>query len=622
MISLFINRQQAVLDKDIEIDYYVYNPFFERKGDFTYDIDIDLRVPQNAQIYGHIIRHNNQVVQQKRRAELFCGGQCLISGTEVILSIEEGKAKIQIVSSNSELNYLAASDDATIQSLDMGSIAALDYTVAMNSLYGTSDTFDFVCTPVGKTFEYFPSEGGGNNWASNLFNALYRPDANRSGDFSLHFVEDTPLRAQPYLVTVVERVCQALGYTVTANVLRTVARWKNVAIVNTTDTLYFNKMVPDWKVNDFLTAVEEWCNVVFLNDRIKKEVKIVSVHDFYQNYSADTFIKSDCVIDGTDKVFNLDAVQNVSYDNVSYDLPGYDWYRYACFDEKLIASCQKLHYSSYQALTGAGIDMATEFDKKNIFVADDTGVHYVIRRRIFHDGSGSEGYNYFFYPVMTLQAVVDEHSEESTKFSIVPAICVMLYVGGVIYNIDAGRTQEIQMSASIPISLEETSSDKEIEIKGLNDYITGGMKEATVSSVMAVFQYLGVQSCFSLGSYTAEHYPQTLAASVWPQVGVVPYMENCYIYNYYEGRFQYSMHQIMPENRSLAPKALYDAVYSLNQKIDTSRTYKINFLTSTIYDAKNYFFIRNLKLYCNFLHYRINIHGLRKTVEGEFYPVK
>ena len=41
--------------REIEIDYYVYNPFFERKGDFTYDIDIDLSVPQNAQIYGHIL---------------------------------------------------------------------------------------------------------------------------------------------------------------------------------------------------------------------------------------------------------------------------------------------------------------------------------------------------------------------------------------------------------------------------------------------------------------------------------------------------------------------------------------------------------------------------------------
>ena len=622
MISLFINRQQVVLDKEIEIDYYVYNPFFERKGDFTYDIDIDLSVPQNAQIYGHILRHNNQVVQQKRRAELFSDGKCLISGTEVILSVEEDKAKIQIVSSNSELNYLAAEDGATIQSLDMGSIAALNYEIALNSLYGTSDTFDFVCTPVGKKFEYFPSEQGSNNWAEHLYNAIYRPDANRSGDFSLHFVEDTPLRAQPYLMTIIERVCQALGYTVTANILRTDARWKNVAILNTTDTLDFNKMVPNWKINDFLTAIEEWCNVVFLNDRIKKEVKIVSVHDFYQNHSTDTFVKSDFVVDGTDKVFNSDAHQNVSYDNVSYDLPAFDWYRYACFDENLIAYCKKMHFSSYQALTGAGIDMATEFDKKNIYVADDTGVHYVIRRRSFLDGSGNQGYRFYFYPVMTLQGVVDEHSEESTKFSIIPAICVMLYVGGVIYNIDAGRTQEIQMSASIPISLEDTSSDKEIETKGLNDHITGGLREATVSSVMAVFQYMGVQPCYPLSSYASEHYPQTLAASVWPQVGVVPYMENCYIYNYNEGQFQYSMHQVMPENRSLAPKALYEAVYSLNQKIDTSRTYKIKFLASTIYDAKNYFFIRNLKLYCNFLHYKINIHGLQKTVEGEFYPVK
>lgn len=624
MIHLYIDKQEVVLSEDTEIDFYVYNPFFERKGEFTYDIDVNLSIPKNARLYSHLNRHNNKVVQQKRLAEIFNGTKCLVRGTEVILSVEDNMAKIQIVSGNSELNYLAAEDDVTMQDLEMGSLSStLTAEVALQSLYADSSTFDFVCTPVGRLFSYFPSDQGSDKYSRDYaFNALYRPDHNAEGDFSLHYIEGTPLRAQPYLVSIVERVCQALGYKVTGNVLRSKWRWKNVAIVNTKDTIDFNKMVPNWKVNDFLTAVEDWCNVIFVNDRQKKEVRIVDVVDFYQNYSSDRFILDKHVVEGTDKTFSNETSQNVNYENIAYKFPAADWYRYACFDESLFSSCKKVRYPSYHDLVNAGVDLAAEYDKKQIYVTEDTGVYYVIRKRTYHTGSGAEGTAYFFYPVMTLRSVFDANSDDSMQFNIIPTICLMLYVGGNIYNIDRDRTQSIQMSASIPISLEDTSSDKDIEVKGLNDYIVGGMPEANVSSVMCVFQYAGVQPCFWFGSYTASEYPQTAAATVYPRVAVVQYMMNCYAYNYYEGQFQYSMHQVIDEGRSLAPASLKAGVYSQNQKIDTSKVYKIKFFADEIYDAKDFFFIKNLKLYCKRLLYKINLKGVRRVVEGEFFPVR
>ena len=97
---------------------------------------------------------------------------------------------------------------------------------------------------------------------------------------------------------------------------------------------------------------------------------------------------------------------------------------------------------------------------------------------------------------------------------------------------------------------------------------------------------------------------------------------NCYAYNYYEGQFQYSMHQVIDEGRSLAPASLKAGVYSQNQKIDTTKVYKIKFFADEIYDAKDFFFIKNLKLYCKYLLYKINLKGICRVVEGEFFPVR
>ena len=58
MTELYIDGQKVLLNDDFMIDFYRYNPFFSKKGDYTYDIDINLNVPENARIYKHIQRPN------------------------------------------------------------------------------------------------------------------------------------------------------------------------------------------------------------------------------------------------------------------------------------------------------------------------------------------------------------------------------------------------------------------------------------------------------------------------------------------------------------------------------------------------------------------------------------
>lgn len=54
MTQLFIDGQEVILSEQFELELITENPYFTRKGEYTYDIDIDLRNPNNRMIYQHI----------------------------------------------------------------------------------------------------------------------------------------------------------------------------------------------------------------------------------------------------------------------------------------------------------------------------------------------------------------------------------------------------------------------------------------------------------------------------------------------------------------------------------------------------------------------------------------
>lgn len=105
MIRLFIDWMEVALSPDLQLELTSCNPFFSKKGEFTYDLDIDLRYPQNEQIYDHINRSDVLSRSLNREAAIINGPLTIIKGTEIILSVEGDIAKIQIVGGNSELSY-------------------------------------------------------------------------------------------------------------------------------------------------------------------------------------------------------------------------------------------------------------------------------------------------------------------------------------------------------------------------------------------------------------------------------------------------------------------------------------------------------------------------------------
>ncbi|KAA6319360.1 hypothetical protein EZS27_030734, partial [termite gut metagenome] len=473
MTELYIDGYPAALPEDFEIDFFAQNPFFTKNGEFTYDIDLSLLSLVNARIYKHIDRLHANSFFTGRRAVLISDANVIAAGTEIILKVENSTVKIQITSGNSELNYLSGGEKK-IRDVDMGRITNLSTYVAIQSLYGNYPSFDYVCTPVFLSYETDESET--KTESSKLCNEAYW-----TKDTVNSYKSGTQLIAQPYLVACITKVCSALGYTIEFNNLP--AKFYKMIVINGYDTLKFNEMLPNWKVNEFISEIEKFCNVIFVVNQLTKTIRIMNVYEFYENPQT-VYIPSGRVTDSKEKNFDKDESLYILYKNVKYDLPSNTEYKYTCLSEDLIALCQRIYVDTYADLYK--IDhQELYYNKLIIYVTKDTGLEFVMTSY-----QTSTGRHYRFERVNSFKNVVNKESQEETVLKIVPAEVVIddirfSYPGGGYYY---------YISAPFPIARNIPSTDKDITPeKGLNEFILSGIPEESVPDRIFIAYYDGVQ---------------------------------------------------------------------------------------------------------------------------------
>lgn len=256
------------LQDGFELDFYTQNPFFTRNGDYTYDLDIDLNHPHNRRIYQSLNRSDITQRPENRQAILICGAINIIRGTEIILSVEDNIAKIQIVAGNSELNYLSGGDKR-LRDLDFGTCDT-SLETAYTSLNQDFPDMNFVCTPIFTSYD----TSGNLRYFDNQMNIT-------TGGAS--FIQGTYISPQPYLLFYVEELVKILGYKLQKNTLRENKRWCRLFMVNGYRTTSFAKMLPDWTVDEFLDEIEKFFNCIFLVNQTDKTVQIISINSFYEN---------------------------------------------------------------------------------------------------------------------------------------------------------------------------------------------------------------------------------------------------------------------------------------------------------------------------------------------------
>ena len=278
MLQLYIDGHRVNLSQDARTDFYRRNPYFTNEGDYTLDLDIDLGDPENARLYHHGYRLDRVRRSSRRTAILRDGTTVIIHGTEVVLDVHDNYAKIQIVAGASEFNYEMG--DRLLQELDLWKPYGEDEGVFFPvCAYNDSEHADYGMMD-SKQYDIHAGDNEANQ-KELKWTIVNRIDKNNSGYGNIiPLVQEI---RQPYMWAVVERVIEALGYSVGENAIKTDARYCRMVMVHAIRTRYIAETLPEWKVGEFFDEIQKFFNVIIIVDSTTREVNIVHAWDYFDD---------------------------------------------------------------------------------------------------------------------------------------------------------------------------------------------------------------------------------------------------------------------------------------------------------------------------------------------------
>lgn len=571
MIKLYIENQEAAIS-GASFTIVRDNPLITKAGDYTLDINLDLKCVENQIIFYRIKRFHSIVGSINKNAELLDNEKVLLRGTAILLKVENDVAKIQLVSNNSELNYIY--DYTTrIRDLDFGTVTtrnATDAAKVSNGLYG--DTVGGI--PVHEAYpQLFKTDFSDLGSGAEILN--YTGD-NDGGAWSIWFNEDTPLRPQPYLLYYIDKLVEILGYTIgQCDIDRT--KYRRLILVHGYDTNEYAKMLPDWTVSEFISEIEKFFNVVFYVDSASKVLDILSVAKFYQSVGNINIDKDD-IIDERETDFGKDAESiQTSYKNVGYKLPSSEYWQFASMDEQVYSIASKINRSY-----GYGKDYdSTAYE---ILLDRDMDVEWVN----YEDAEGENKYHRF---VNQFAPVVKDVNAERTELKIIPAKILASY--------RIGTHGSYTFLAPVPVFYENNAGT-------FCNAIRNGVAE-TAGGVLQVAFYLGF--C----EYDGLSYGTTMCITTrWHQ------LRGNRIENVRYGA------QGVNKETTLSLNGQYGRCNTElinNVGVDTTKLYTIKILASGWLDPRAIYCIDNRQFICKKLEYDFDNNGLLPVIKGEFYPM-
>lgn len=576
MTRLFIDGNEVALDQDFNIEYITENPYFTRKGEYIYDIDIDLRYPQNRQVYKNINRMDVTSTLSNRTAELIVDGVVVIRGIEIVLSTTFRSVSIQIVSGNSQLNY---DGNRKIRDFD---IPVVNYNAesAVQTLLGTYKSYNAVYTPVV--------------YQENNRYQTYNKVSN-NGDIIM--IDDSTLIPQYYLFYIIDYILQSMGFKKGTVNLTYLNLWYRLIIVNSNKKLKPAELLPDWTVSEMLEEIELFFNCILTVDKFTGVYNITDIGTYFDN--AIIYNIDDILDDDVEKNYNDETNYAFVYEKVSYDLDSSTYYNYLKLKDGVREACTVIDIESYDK---ADISKYNDYFSSPVILHDlKYDVDYVVNNFKVGNQEDVKG-------LTVIDRFIDEgedNNQNETVFKIIPAEVDYIDV----WDEKTGK------SVVVPAVKQISSVEDDTGEVGVNDLINGdGLFEQDIPDRIKVGIYYGLGKGY---------YESTGASATNPNTQVpmsaVDNMALSYpsIINGTQGLIN------MPLNYTLAlagDDGLYNKVYKNKREIDTSVEYIFRFVvTERLYDLKNLFCIRNKLYYCKQIKYTISPKGYDKIAEGIFY---
>lgn len=232
-MEIIINGKLAWLKKNTSFEYIAENPLFTGSDGYSLTITFPLKdCPDNIAIFGHLHRHD----MEKSKVVFDCeirDKQFYKSGCITVTQISDVEVKTQFLEGRSEQNFNDTFDNIYLNQLNLGypdniSAAKNDITEMWENSY---PEVSYVALPWV------------NNTSGNLQNNV-KKDAD--GEFQW---DTDNLSFQPFLVSLLEKICKAIGYTGVFTSIKN-SNWKYLLICNA---------LPDaWEQRDFAAALPHW----------------------------------------------------------------------------------------------------------------------------------------------------------------------------------------------------------------------------------------------------------------------------------------------------------------------------------------------------------------------------
>lgn len=576
MTNLYIDGIAVVLPSEFSITVKQENAFFTKNGEYTYDIELSLLVPENAKLYGFLNRLNiTERPATKRKAVLVADNRVYLNGTEIITGWTDTIVSIQLVSGNSELNYFIGSDEL------ISTLAMKETNPVVNGSVSTDyvkKTYPEVDYNLMMTYDSL-HQVDKNIWLYRLYNN----DVNNP--YAGYIVKKEDIQPydyipQPYLCAYMRELLKALGYTLEYNAIEDTP-YKSVYIVHVCETYKWNEMLPGWTAKDFLQNIETMFNGSFLIDHRTRTAsfllnisylsKVRNVH--LQNVIDEYTVESE-------EEEEADAINST----IKYKLPSTEYYKLRCLPDVVKEAARQ------KSIDG---NLFTFFAKPENQVTDTIFDYKSVNRKIIYlEGSGIMSN---LEMVDELASLVRENAESDLELEFVPAELTerAFYMEG----IDPGGFYFGQYYIpSVSVSDDEPDETTYDSIHNMVNNLSE-KKESKSNIFLAFFRGLNP---VQIGVMPANSYPLAFIDRFFPTTSWPATLPSDYpTFNLVE-----------------MEKYFYSNAY----KIDRKNPVKITCYDSNLYPVSSVFEIFNRRYLAKEIEYTIGPNGRTQAWTGTFYP--
>lgn len=331
-MQLLIDNKPVIVKKGTSIRLTRENPAISQNGDYTLGVTLPLAgCLENINVFGIPHYRHQPLVGLADKTYQFAleASRLRLTGTAVVTQVSEEEIKLQLLAGNTELNFdNREGGDKYIDELDLGraygdlwdnqpylenqtpkNTRSLLQSNIINSyraeqlMHGPNNVTDCVLYPIYSTTDDVLANYQTWQWWCNWLNydhsnppqiaysgyrhtirenadAVSLPNSRPLSEIGDIFSEYSHFAPQPYLCAILEKVLDAIGYTLHPedNCMR--EGWLGkIFVANVRETIYLRECLPHWTVEEFLTELRNAFGVILYVEG--KKVKAVSRDSIY-----------------------------------------------------------------------------------------------------------------------------------------------------------------------------------------------------------------------------------------------------------------------------------------------------------------------------------------------------